>query len=441
MSNRLELSADVKIPREVARNGTLEGWQDAVEAAVEATNCPHWTLGAAAGFVGSVVQLCGFDTCGLNFSGPSSCGKTLAQQLAVSVWTSPRLTSGGLLRPANFTANSIELLARQSNGTVLGLDELALVDGKTFGQVIYGLAAGVGKARMTVGLKLHRSIKWSTFVVLSCERTLEQKIRSDGGRWSGGMAARFADLDCSDVNRKVPAKTITTIGGVTRNYGEAGIAFIRRFMAAGLHRDPDALRRRVVAMANKLASGEVTDDNGGEPVEAHVEGAQVRAALPFALLQICGQLALQFEVLPKTTKVKKAVKWAWSGFAESTGAGALDPEQQAEANLRRHVAEHRDITIKKTEPNRQDPHNNRDAVGWYDDNAVYIPVDRIAEAAGGVLSERAIGRMLKDRDLLARHKGDRLTVKYVPKIGYVPSYALKLSQFGPTAAFESDDDE
>jgi hypothetical protein len=109
--------------------------------------------------------------------------------------------------------------------------------------------------------------------------------------------------------------------------------------------------------------------------------------------------------------------------------------------LRRHVAEHRDITIKKTEPGVFDAHNNRDAIGWYDDKAVYIPVDRIADAAGGVLSERAIGRMLAERQLLARHKKNRLTVDYVPKIGFVPSYALKLAEFSPSTAFESDDDE
>jgi hypothetical protein len=358
MSNRMELSADVRIPREIARQGTLRDWQAAVEAAVTATNCPHWTLGAAGGFVGSVVQLCGFDTCGINFSGPSSCGKTLAQQLAVSVWTCPRLTSGGLLRPANFTANSIELLARQSNGTVLGLDELALIDGKTFGQVIYGLAAGVGKARMTAGLRLRRSIKWSTFVVLSCESTLEHKIKRDGGRWSGGMAARFADIDCSDVNRKVPANTIAAIGAMQRHYGEAGIAFIRRFLAEDLHRDPDALRQRIVKMANTLAGDDVV-------------GAQVRAALPFALLDICGELARAFGVLPKTADVKGAIHWAWKAFTASSGARALEPEQQAENNLRRHVAEHRDITIKKTELS-DNVRNNRDAIGWYDSKAVYI---------------------------------------------------------------------
>jgi hypothetical protein len=425
MSNRTELLADVRVPAEIGHGGTLAGWQTAAAAAA-AENCPHWALAIAGGFVGPILQLCEFDTCGVCLSGSTSCGKTLAQQLAVSAWTSPRLTSGGLLKPARFSENSIELLARQSNGTVLGLDELALIDGKTLRQVIYGLAAGVGKARMTTGLRLQRSIKWSTFVLLSCETTLEHKIRNDGGQWSGGLPARFADIDCNGVNRKVPKATIAAMSGIFRHYGKAGPAFIRQFKTAGLHRDPDALRRRVLDMANKLAG----DDTG----------ARARAALPLALIGVSGALARQLRVLPQTIDIAAAVEWAWDGFAASSGAGALDPERQAEANLRRHVAEHRDITIKKTDPSRFDPHNNRDAIGWFDDTAVYIPVDRIADAAGGMLSERAIGRMLADRNLLARTGKKRLTVNYVPKVGYVSSYALKLTEFGPTAA-RSDEDE
>jgi hypothetical protein len=318
-------------------------------------------------------------------------------------------------------------LARQSNGTVLGLDELALIDGKTLGQVIYGLAAGIGKARMTVGLKLQRPVKWSTFVLLSCERTLDRKVRADGGQWSGGMAARFADIDCTEVNRKVSRARIDAIADIFRHYGQAGPAFIRRFIDEGLQ-DPDALRRRVLEAAHALAGAEAS-------------GARTRSALPFALILVCGTLARTLGILPEAADVDVAVAWAWDGFTGSLGAGALDPEKQAENNLRRHVAEHRDITIKKTEPGISHPQNNRDAIGWYDDHAIYIPVERIVDAAGGVLSERAIGRMLERRGLLARHKKNRLTVDYVPKVGFVPSYALKLSEFSPTAAFESDDDE
>jgi hypothetical protein len=426
ISKSLELLSDVRLPIEVVRSGTLAGWQAAASAAAQVRDCPHWTLALATGFAGPILQLCDFDTCGMNLSGPTSCGKTLAQQLAVSVWSSPRLTSGGLLKPARFTANSIELLARQSNGLILGLDELALIDGKTLSQVIYGLAANVGKARMTIGLKLQRPVKWATFVLLSCERTLDVKIRGDGGQWSGGLAVRFVDIDCSEVNRKVPRKILTTIDGIFRNHGEAGRAFIRALIDQRLHQQPDSLRRRVLEAAQNLAGR----DSGG---------ARARSALPFALIAVAGLLARELGVLPQAVDVNRAVALAWDDFGASLGAGALDPEEQAEANLRRHVAEHRDITLKKTEPEKDDAHNNRDAIGWYDGSAIYIPVDRIVEAAGGMLSERAVGRMLSRRKLIARHRKGRLTVNYVPKIGYVPCYALKLSEFNPRKTADADE--
>ena len=109
----LELAADVRLAAEIARGGTLMGWQAATEAAAKVKNCPHWMLGVAGGFVGPILQLCELETCGIDLSGPTSCGKTLGQQLGISVWTSPRLSSGGLLKPARFTQNSIELLARR----------------------------------------------------------------------------------------------------------------------------------------------------------------------------------------------------------------------------------------------------------------------------------------------------------------------------------------
>ena len=423
----VELTADVRLAPEICRAGDLAGWQAAAAAAASAKNCPHWTLGLCAGFVGPVLQLCGFETCGINFSGPSSCGKTLAQQLGVSVWTSPRAFSGGLLKPARFTENSVELLARQSNGCVLGLDELALIDGKTLSQVIYGLASGAGKARMTVGLKLRPTITWSTFILLSCERTLEHKIRGDGGKWLGGLTVRFTDIDCSDVNRRVPQDTIAAVKGVLRHHGQAGRVFIRRFIDAGHRENHEALRERINELAVQLAGGDAA-------------GSQARAALPFAMLEICGGLARDLKVLPANTRITEAVEWAWTGFEASTGALALNPEEQAEANLRRWIAERRSITIKNLDPAPHDPVNNRDAVGWFDSKAVYIPVDRIAEACGSGLSEGAIGRMLAAKNLLAKHKKGRLIVEYVPKIGYVPCYAVKFSEFGKAPTFSSDEE-
>jgi hypothetical protein len=429
MRPRMELSADVRLAPEVACGGTLKGWQAAAEAAAAVPNTPHWTLGLSGGFVGCILQLVGLDTCGVCLSGPSSCGKTLSQQIAVSVWTSPRLASGGLLRPARFTENAIEGLARGSNGLVLGLDELALIDGKTLGQVIYGLASGSGKARMTVGLKMQKRITWATFVMLSCERTLDYKVRSEGGKWSAGQSVRFADIDCSEVNRNVPQETIAAINGIFQHYGEAGPEFIRQFKAAGQHRDVDALRSRILKQADQLARKENHSD---------VSGVHVRSAVPFALLSVSGDLAKTFGILPQRADVEAAVDWAWSGYLASSGARALDPEQQAEDTLRRWVAERRGTTIKTVSGS---PHNNRDAVGWTDAKCLYLPADRIVEACGGGLSERAIGHMLKKRELLAKSRKDRATVNYVPRIGKVCCYALKLDELAPAAAEQGEEDD
>jgi len=44
-------------------------------------------------------------------------------------------------------------------------------------------------------------------------------------------------------------------------------------------------------------------------------------------------------------------------------------------------------TIKTVKPDTGT--NNREAVGWYDHDIVYLPTNRAAEAAGGVLKEQA----------------------------------------------------
>jgi len=121
----LELAVGARIPRDSAEAGTLEGWQDATATALAVKKCPHWTIGVLAGFAGPLVDLTELDTCGVNLSGVSSVGKTLAQRLAVSVWSSPDIRRPGLFHSARTTDNAIEVIAHRAYGTVLALDELA----------------------------------------------------------------------------------------------------------------------------------------------------------------------------------------------------------------------------------------------------------------------------------------------------------------------------
>ncbi len=407
-----------------AQAGTLDGWRKAVAAACSARDCPHWTLGTLAGFAGSILALTQLDTAGISLSGLSSAGKTLAQRLGVSVWTSPKLGSG-LLQSMRTTENALESLAQSSHGTILALDELGHADGKSVGRMIYSIASGVGKSRATKDAKLKERYSWSTFAFFSGESSIEEKIKGDGGEFMAGMAVRIADIDVTGVNRDVKKVTLDEIYKINQNYGHAGPVFIQGLVDLGYRNDPEQLRNDVLDIAVKLA-GEGADS------------ARIRAATPFSLLYVAGILAKKFKLLPESIRVGDAIQWAWEKFGSSSDALALKPEEQAIRAIRQWILERWDVTIKHINASQDSGIsgmrlNNREAVGWYDENTVYIPTSRIREASGKTVKEQQIGQILDQHNMLARrHDVKRASLRSVPKIGKIDCYALKRSEFGRT---------
>jgi len=416
-----ELAAPARLDADTAVSGTLDGWTDAVSAALSVPGCPHWTLGVVAGFVAPLISLTGLDTCGVNLSGQSSSGKSTAQRLAVSAWSTPDIRRAGLAQSARTTANAMEALAQRATGTVLSLDELALVTGKELATAIYMLSGGAGKRRMRADATLRESYRWSTFMILSAECSLEEKIRHEGGEWRAGMAVRVVDIDVTDVNRSVASDVLRRIDGLNQNYGHAGPAFVRGLINHGLHLQAQALRDRINVAARQLVGQEA-------------DSARIRAAIPFALLLISGQLAKSFGLIPGEAAVSEAVSWAWERFEKSSDALALDPEEEAIANLRGYIVERWDVSVKSVD---QSIGPAREAVGWYDVDTVYIPKGRMVEATGNVIKASNIGPALAHRRLLAKQpEPDRYYIRYVPKVGRVASFALRRDEFGRSDAAE-----
>jgi hypothetical protein len=410
----LELAESTRLEPAVAIAGDIAGWRRAVGAALSIPGCPHWTLGIIAGFAGVLISLVGLDTCGVNLSGQSSSGKSTAQRLAVSAWSTPDIRRPGLSQSARATDNATEALAERATGTILSLDDLAHTTGKIVAKLIYMIASGSGKRRMKADASLREGYSWSTFAVLSAECSLEEKVRSDEGEWQAGMAVRIVDIDVTEIDRRVDGDTLRLIDQIGQHYGHAGPAFVNTMVSQGLHRQAAALRDKVLAASNEIAGPDA--DSG-----------LTRAATPFAVLLIAGQLAKTLGVLPEHAAVRDAVEWAWDRFLRSSDSRVLDPEAQSVDNLRRYIAEKWDVSIKSI----TDDAGTKEAVGWYDDTAVYIPKDRIREATGGVLKELHIGGMLDRSGLLAsRPEPDRFTVNWVPKVGRVKAYALRRSEFG-----------
>ncbi len=413
----VELATAARMAPDIARAGTMEGWYRAVEAAVSVAGCEHWTLGVLAAFAGPIVALTGLDTCGINFSGMSSSGKSTAQRLAVSAWSTPDIRRPGLFQSARVTDNSVEALAQRGTGTVLALDDIAHVSGKTAAKMIYTIASGVGKRRMASDAQVRPPYTWTTFAMLSGESSLEEKIRGDGGEGMAGMAVRIVDIDMTGVNRQVDPAVLRVIGAIEQNYGHAGPEFVRLLVAHDLHRKAVALRERVLKAARELAGGAQTDS------------ATVRAALPLALLMIGGELAKNFNLIPATTAVQDAVTWGWDLFRQSSDASVLDPEAQVMGLIRTWIAERWGVTVKTVDA--ETGVNNRETIAWYDQNIVYIPKERLREAAGNGLRESQVASVLDRRGMLAkRTEKDRLYVRYIPKIGRLDAYALRRSEFG-----------
>src|SRR5207245_1667629 len=127
---------------------------------------------------------------------------------------------------------------------------------------------------------------------------LEQKIREDGGQWTGGMAARLPDVDVTGVNSRVAPKTIDALNQIFTHYGHAGPAFVRALVANGLHKEPDLLNERIKATARALAG-------------AGADSAKIRAATPFAFLAVGGALAQKFGILPIEADIGDVIQWAW----------------------------------------------------------------------------------------------------------------------------------
>lgn len=410
----LELSVATRIPVPLAQAGTLDGWREAAAVAVDVEGCEHWTLGACAAFVGPLLSLTGLDTCGINLSGLSSSGKSTAQRLAVSAWSTPDIRRAGLAYSAKSTANAMEALAARANGTVFSLDEMAHVSGQEVAKMIYTLAGGVGKRRMTAEAAMRESYKWSTFALFSSECSLEEKVKGDRGEWVAGMAARFADVDVSTVNRSVERSVLDRIAGIDRNYGHAGPAFVAAMIAEGAHKAPVELREKILAQAKRIAG-------------TGADSTQARAAIPFALLRAAGEMAKRYGLLPPETSVVGSVDWAWGRFMKSSDARALDPQEQVIANLRSYIVQRWAVTVRHVGSGG----GAQRAEGWFDDVAVYIPRESLRLAAGNVLTEEATAGILHERGMLDRTEGDgRLYVRYVKGLGKMNAYALLRRDFG-----------
>lgn len=273
--------------------GELKDWQENIGRYCQNNSRLMFSVNLA--FAASILPIGGDTSGGFHLYGTSSTGKTTALLVAGSVWGGdPRK---GFLETWRSTANGLEATAELHNHSLLLLDEVSQVNPSEIGEVIYSLANGFGKSRMTRTLAARRKAEWNLLFLSSGERTLEQISRGAGQSVNGGQEARFVNIDAdagkgfglfdeiapfekpSDLAQKLSTASKTYYGTPIRQ-------FIKQVCDNREH-----VQKRIVETRQLFQTKQAIQDASGEIY---------RVASRFALVTAAGTLAVDFGLVKWT---------------------------------------------------------------------------------------------------------------------------------------------
>lgn len=200
----------------IRESGSFEKWLDTLRDIRKADSVQSRIV-LAASFAS--VLLCKFDA--LPFfvhlwSAQSGTGKTVAMEVAASVWADPVV--GAYCRPLKSTSVGLEQLAIFTCNLPLCLDELQTIQNKaSFDDIIYSLCEGSGKTRGARNGGLRHSPSWKNTIITTGEMPIV------GGGSKAGAMNRVIEIECK--GKTMPnAKDVHKV--ISSNYGHAGKVFI-----------------------------------------------------------------------------------------------------------------------------------------------------------------------------------------------------------------------
>jgi putative DNA primase/helicase len=325
--------------------GSLDDWKKAVAGPCGDHHLAVFAISTA--FAAALLGLVAEGGGGANLKGISSTGKTTLLTGASSVWGSGS-ERGGYIKTWRGTGNGLEGAAALYTDTLLPLDELGVAHPVEVGNIVYSLAAGVGKQRARQDGSAKATNTWSVMILSSGELGVSEKIKEAGGRTRAGQENRIIDInadaghDCGVFDNPGPDGPQRLANDIkaaaAKYYGTAGPAFVDAMLRTGL----DACIERArgfqqdfrVDVAGKVRTGQV-----------------LRVADRLGLIAAAGELAISFGIVdwaPGTAAIAlRSVFKSWSidrggddpaevrmaieqiaGMLEQHGAARFDPAER-----------------------------------------------------------------------------------------------------------------
>lgn len=264
--------------------GTLAQWQSNVAQLVENHSLLVFSLCTA--FAGQLLDPLNQQGGGFHIKGGTSKGKSTALNLASSVWGNPKQ----FYRTWKATGNALEHTAYMHNDGFLVLDEIGeIANPKELGNIVYMLANGSGKARMTKQITTRTTHQWKVIFLSSGEKSLKEIMTEQGQKTKLGQEIRLADIDIDqseygifdriDFAEDAAKQAIELSKRMADCYGVAGIAWLEYLTSD---------KAKHIGEAEKLL-----EQYRQALIMNQSQGHIVRVANYFALVATAGELAIK----------------------------------------------------------------------------------------------------------------------------------------------------
>ena len=294
--------------------GALSEWRSNVAQVVENHSLLVFSLCTA--FAGQLLDPLNQQGGGFHIKGGSSKGKSTALNLASSVWGNPKQ----FYRTWRATGNALEHTAYMHNDSFLVLDEIGeIANPKELGNVVYMLANGLGKGRMTKQITAKPMHQWKVIFLSSGEKSLKDIMTEQGQKAKLGQEIRLADIDidqseygvfdCIDFAEDGAKQAIELSKRMADCYGVAGIAWLEYLTSNKAEHIGEAM--------------ELLEQYRQALTVNQSQGHIVRVANYFALVATAGELATKANITGwKTGTAFNAVQKVfnqWLGSFEQVG--------------------------------------------------------------------------------------------------------------------------
>lgn len=162
----------------------------------------------------------------VNLYGETGKGKTVSLKVAASVWGNPE--GRGFISESNSTINALEMKLDVLNNIPLLIDDLAKIqkeDSRKLTEMVYMLAAGGGKNRLTRELDMRYTPNWCNVILTNMERPITDDTMQ------GGAINRVLDFEMQEGYIFQNANEI--VNTLSKNYGYAGQLFANQVAKHG----------------------------------------------------------------------------------------------------------------------------------------------------------------------------------------------------------------